>query len=365
MQVSRIDVYVLRVPVNRPVRSAVGEYDNRPMVLIRIEDEIETVGWGEVFCNFPPCGAEHRARLIDTFLAPLVVGKSFSTPQDIFRLLLQKTEIVVIKSGEFGPFHQCIAGIDIAIWDIFARRKHLPLWRLIDFKGDPHLNVYASGLTPGELESIVERRFNEGYRAFKLKTGFGLRADLFNIKALRDLLGEKPHIMADANQVWNYEEAHAAVQAFAQYDLMWVEEPIRANRPIAEWQMLSERSPIDLALGECLYGEQMLLEMIESGVPTYLQPDVIKWGGVTGTLPVIRACVENEIQYCPHCFGGGISLLASAHLLASCGGRGWLEVNANNNPLQSILIDPFPKPQKESGFFPKRWDWAGNRIWIR
>jgi L-alanine-DL-glutamate epimerase-like enolase superfamily enzyme len=341
MQIRNIKVYVIRVPSRRPVRSAVAEYDNRPAVLVRVLDEGGTCGWGEVFCNIPPCGDEHRARLIDAVLAPLVIGKRISTPPEIYPSLTRETEIIALKSGEFGPFAQCIAGIDIALWDLHAKRMKMPLWKLLNPQGDPCLKIYASGLGPDDFEKVAARRRKEGFRAFKLKIGFDLKSDLLNLERLRVVIGDDAALMADANQVWSCTQALEALELFSRYNLYWLEEPIRCNRPMEEWKQLAATGSMALAAGENLRGEDQFKRFIDSGVLTFLQPDVVKWGGISGLLPVVRNAAEKGILYCPHSFGSGVGLIASAQLLAAQQGKGWLEVDANENPLQRKMIDPF------------------------
>ena len=68
-----------------------------------------------------------------------------------------------------------------------------------------------------------------------------------------------------------------------------------------------------------------------------VQPDVAKWGGLSACLPLARRALAAGRRFCPHCLGGGISLLASAHLLAAAGGDGLLEIDANDNPLRDAL----------------------------
>ncbi len=70
--IRRVESFVYRAPVATPVVTSFGVMTERPAVLVRIEDGDGAAGWGEVWCNFPGCGAEHRARLIDTVIAPLV-----------------------------------------------------------------------------------------------------------------------------------------------------------------------------------------------------------------------------------------------------------------------------------------------------
>src|SRR5688572_32041169 len=71
---------VFRCPIETPVITSFGVMRERPMVLVRAEDADGAVGWGEIWCNFPAVGAEHRARLVETVLAPLVEGRVFDGP---------------------------------------------------------------------------------------------------------------------------------------------------------------------------------------------------------------------------------------------------------------------------------------------
>ena len=105
---------------------------NRPAVFVRVEDEDGHVGWGEVWANFPSTGAEHRARLVNEVLAPLIsriCGQA--SPSDVFEKLTQATSVLALQSGEPGPFAQAIAGIDLAVWDLYARRRNTALWKLL------------------------------------------------------------------------------------------------------------------------------------------------------------------------------------------------------------------------------------------
>jgi L-alanine-DL-glutamate epimerase-like enolase superfamily enzyme len=71
-----------------------------------------------------------------------------------------------------------------------------------------------------------------------------------------------------------------------------------------------------------------------------VQPDLAKWGGISACLPLAGRIRAAGRRYCPHYLGGGIGLLASAHLLAATGGDGLLEIDANPNPLRERLCGP-------------------------
>ena len=68
-----------------------------------------------------------------------------------------------------------------------------------------------------------------------------------------------------------------------------------------------------------------------------LQPDVANWDDISGCWPVIQDIRARGLRYCPQYLGAGIGLSASAHVLAAVGGDGMLEVDANDNPLRTLL----------------------------
>jgi D-galactarolactone cycloisomerase len=331
-----VAVHVLRYRIANPVRTSFGTMNERPALLVRVEDADGSHGWGEVWCNFPACGAEHRARLVETVLAPLLEGVRFNSPHDAFEHLTQATAVLAIQSGEPGPIAQAIAGIDLALWDLVARRAGQPMWRLLGGSTD-EVGVYASGINPDRPDDMVARKRAEGYRGFKLKIGFGEQRDLENLQRVRDAAGSGNAVMADANQAWDLPTAIKRVKQLERFNLAWIEEPLRADRPWSEWQALRQHAPAPLSAGENVAGAEAFEALIATGAVQVVQPDVAKWGGISGTLPVIRSIHANGLRHCPHYLGAGIGLLHSAHLLAATGGDGWLEVDANCNPLRTLL----------------------------
>ncbi len=344
IQIDLVEAFVYRCVIDTPVQTSFGIMRDRPAVFVRVTDSDGTVGWGEIWCNFPSVGAEHRARLVDSVFAPLLQGKSFSDPAAAFHELSTGTEVLAIQSAEPGPIAQCIAGLDTALWDLSAKRAGQPLWRHLGGK-NPNLGVYASGLNPTGPEILAERCYSEGYRAFKLKVGFGRARDHGNLQTLRAMIGACD-LMVDANQAWDIATACNEAQALAPFELRWLEEPLRANRPWSEWKELAAVSPVALAAGENLAGEEAFNQALGAGVLQVVQPDLAKWGGISGCLPVTQRIRQAGRRYCPHFLGAGIGLLASAHLLAAAGGDGLLEVDANPNPLRSLTCGSLSNVQE-------------------
>lgn len=333
--IRHVEPLLFRYPVETPVRTSFGVMRERPALFVRIEDGDGAVGWGEAWCNFPDCGAEHRARLVETVFAPMLEGLTASDPADTWRELTRRTAVLAIQSGEPGPIQQCIAAIDIALWDLAARRAGQPLWRLLGGT-DPRIRVYASGVNPEAPERVAVKCRDEGHRAFKLKVGFGEKADLANLRAMREAIGAEGTLMADANQAWDLPAALAMAGRMEPFRLEWLEEPLRADRPWSEWQELAGSTAIALAGGENIAGVDAFDAALAAGALRVVQPDAAKWGGISGCIDVARRIRHSGRRYCPHYLGGGVGLLASAHLLAAAGGDGLLEIDANPNPLRTL-----------------------------
>ncbi len=345
MHIKNLDALLFRAPIAEPLRTSFGVLHNRPALLVRAEDADGAVGWGEIWCVFPPCGAEHRAALVETMLAPIVTGQEWADPAAAYRGMTETTHIVTLQGGEAGPMAQAISGVDIALWDLAARKADKPLWRFLakdGTDGDGTMPIYASGINPDRPEIIAAAKQAEGYTAFKLKVGFGEARDLENLKNLRDTLGRDVQLMVDANQGWDLETAMHMSPKLDRFGLTWLEEPLACDRPADEWLTLANSSPVLLAAGENLRGDAEFDAMIASRNIAYMQPDMTKWGGFTGCLPVARRIMAAGLTYCPHYLGGAVGFMASAHLLAAAGGRGLLEADVNPNPLREEMLGAPP-----------------------
>ena len=201
-----VQAFGYRYPLTTPVITSFGQMADRPAVFVRVEDTDGNVGWGEVWCNFPAPGAEHRVRLVNDVLAPALVGFKASEPSAAFERLTQGTSVLALQSGEAGPFAQSIAGIDLAVWDLYARaaeRCAMEAARRIARARSRFTPAASIRSGPSETaEAALER----GYRALKLKIGFDPAGDRANLAALRRLVGEGL-LAADVNQGWTLAQA--------------------------------------------------------------------------------------------------------------------------------------------------------------
>ncbi|KQW20549.1 mandelate racemase [Afipia sp. Root123D2] len=327
-----------RFPLSTSVVTSFGRMLNRPAVFVQIEDTDGVIGWGEVWSNFPAVGAEHRVRIVNEIIAPLVENVSIGHPGEIFQQLTARLDVLALQCGEPGPFAHSIAGLDLALWDLFARRQRQPLWRLLGGTS-PRFGVYASGINPTGSAAMAEAALARGHRALKLKIGFDAAQDRDNLKQLRAIVGTDS-LAADANQAWDLDEALKRADGFTGFDLAWLEEPIRADRPRQEWIKLAGAVSMPLAAGENVASRDGFAQLIAEGAITVVQPDAAKWGGLSECVTIGRNALAAGRRFCPHYLGGGIGLLASAHLLAAVGGDGLLEIDSNDNPLRDRFCGP-------------------------
>ena len=121
IQLARLEAYAFRVPIANPIKVAFGTFRDRPMVLVRAVEQDGSEGWGEVWCNWPAVTAEHRARLAAD-IGERLVGRTFQDPAHAFEQLTRELEVLALQTGEPGPIASVLAGIDIALWDLSARR---------------------------------------------------------------------------------------------------------------------------------------------------------------------------------------------------------------------------------------------------
>lgn len=332
VQVTRIQAFAYRCPTPRIVETSFGVMKDRPAVFVRIEDSDGAYGWGEVFANWPAAGAEHRVNLLAADIAPLVLGQTYRQPDELFTQLSAQTRIRALQCGEPGPFQQVIAGLDIALWDLFAHRQGLPLRKLISSTAADSVPAYASGISIRQADDAIDTARRSGIHDFKVKVGFDA-TDAASVNALAQRLASNESLCADANQAWSPEQATLFLDDTRSAGLVWLEEPIAADADDESWLALAGTTP--LAGGENISGNDAFEHAIQTGALTVFQPDVAKWGGITGCRQVARNAIAAGRRYCPHYLGGGIGLAASAELLAAVGGDGLLEVDANPNPLRS------------------------------
>jgi L-alanine-DL-glutamate epimerase-like enolase superfamily enzyme len=338
--VSRIQVYVFQDDAPPAVASSFGVSTQRTSVLVKVEDQHGHHGWGEIWSGHPAFGAYHRASILEQLLAPRALGR----PLDAIPALTADLEADMIPmlrlAGEAGPLAHTLAGLDCALWDMAARARGVPLYRLLGGQAR-RLPVYASGVSPSISPAGLAALRDRGFRAFKFKAALQDERALDDLERNVAALGPGESAMIDANCGWDLDGAMHALARIHALPLQWVEEPIGPERPAAEWRAL-RRAGHRLAGGENLLTLQAFRTAFEW--LDVVQPDLGKWGGVSKVLPLARDVLASGRRYCPHAFGSHVGAALAAHVLCAAGGDGVLELDANPNPLRTLAAPDFPAP---------------------
>lgn len=233
-------------------------------------------------------------------IAPVLIGED---PNDIGKVW---TKVVWAGAsvGRSGVATQAIAAIDIALWDLKAKRPGLPLAKLIGASRDSVQTYNTSGgflHTP--IEEVMDnaaRSLANGIGGIKLKVGQpDWRTDIARVTAVREFLGDDVPLMVDANQQWDRPTANRMCRILEQFDLVWIEEPLDAYDAEGH-AMLARNFDTSIATGEMLASVGEHVRLLEAGAVDILQPDAPRIGGITQFLKLAGLAEHHNVQLAPH-----------------------------------------------------------------
>lgn len=255
-----------------------------------------------------------------------------------------------------GPNVIALAALDVANWDLKARREGVPLVRALG--GEPGaVPVYASGgFSPdGEIEvsaDLARRYAAMGFKGVKPRANANER-DAAAIEAVRKAVGDDIAIMIDANEKGTIETAARLLSCAADFGVTFVEEPLPSGDPLGYRTLgaLVSRAPI--ATGEHLQGIDRFAVAIADGYCSYVQPDLAMAGGLTPCREVARLAARAGIVVAPHFLPG-----LFVHLNGSFGGSMLLE----EFPLIEEAFEGWPRIDDQGRIAPANEPGHGLRI---
>lgn len=266
-------------------------------------------------------------------VAEVAIGQDPADIERIYESLMWAGASV----GRSGVATQAVAALDVALWDLKARRADLPLAKLLGSHRDS-CRVYntSGGFLQASVEEIKEKAsasLEAGIAGIKIKVGQpDWRTDLDRVAAMREHLGDGP-LMVDANQQWDRATARRMCRALEEHDLIWIEEPLDAWDAIGHAD-LSRTFDTPIATGEMLtsVGEHMAL--IDQGYKGIVQPDAPRIGGITPFLRFATLADHHGLALAPH-----FSMEIHLHLAAAYPSEPWVEHFEWLNPLFEERID--------------------------
>ena len=244
-------------------------------------------------------------QVIDLYLKPLLIG---ADPWD-FEMLWQLMYRRTMAFGRKGIGMTAISAVDIAIWDLLGKSVKQPVYRLLGGKTKPRIPVYASRLysTPvDELASEARRYVKEGYKAMKLRYGWGpldgaagMQKNVELVRTVRETVGDGIDIMTDAYMGWTLDYANRMLPLLEPFNLRWLEEPVIPD-DIRGYAELKSYGRIPIAGGEhefTLFGFQQLLD---ARAVDYIQFDTNRVGGITQARKISALAEAHQIPVIPH-----------------------------------------------------------------
>jgi L-alanine-DL-glutamate epimerase-like enolase superfamily enzyme len=297
-------------------------------VRLRDGDGAEGLGYGYTV----GAGGGAIQRLIARDLGPLIEGAD----ETRIEALWQKLWWAVHYVGRGGLAVHAISAIDTALWDLMARRRGLPLWRLLGGH-NPEVPAYAGGIdlffTLDQLLRQTEDNLAKGFRAIKMKVGRErLAEDVARVAAMRELLGPDLPLMVDANMRWSADQAIRAARAFAPHQVYWLEEPTIPD-DVPGQARVQRDGGLPLAAGENLHSLYEFQALIAAGGVSFPEPDLSNCGGVSVWLKVARLAEAANLPVTSH----GVHDL-HVHLLAAVPNASYLEVHGFG--LERFIAEP-------------------------
>lgn len=323
------DHYRIELPVVLS-DSTHGDMSHFEVVTVRITDADGAEGVGYTYTVGVGGGAIHN--LIERDLAPGLIGRQADLTEALWNHLWWATHYV----GRGGLTVHAISALDIALWDLKAKRAGAPLWRFLG-GAEPQVRAYAGGidlLFPlDRLLRQTEDNLARGFRAIKMKVGRDKTSEDFErVAEMRKFLGDGFPLMVDANMRWQVDQAIRAARRLRDFDLVWLEEPTLPDDFAGHARILAEGG-VPLAAGENLHSLYEFDHLISAGGVTYPEPDVSNCGGITVWLKIARLAEAKNLSVTSH----GVHDL-HVHLLAAIPNASYLE--AHGFGLERFIAHP-------------------------
>ncbi len=244
-------------------------------------------------------------QVIDLYLEPLLIGKDPFDSEFLWQLMYRQT----MAFGRKGIAMAAISAIDIAIWDILGKATGQPVFKLLGGKTKPSVPVYASRLysqSLPELAAEAQRYKDQGYRAMKLRFGWGpvdgaagMQRNVDLVRTVREVIGYDVDLMADAYMGWTLDYARRMVPLLEPFQLRWLEEPVIPD-DIGGYAALKSLGRIPIAGGEHEFTIYGFRQMLEAKALDYIQFDTNRVGGITQARKICALAESFQVPVVPH-----------------------------------------------------------------
>lgn len=312
MKITSIRTHVLEATLSQPFAYSRAWYDTRMAMIVEIETDEGLTGWGECY------GPAWMTAAVVKSVTPWLIGMDPMRTDFLWQELYARLR----DHGQKGVVVEGLSGIDIALWDIKGKRFGVPVCQLMGGPLRTEVQAYATGLyrrkSGDPLEYLAHEAaeyVEQGFRAVKLKVGFGVDEDADVTRAVRAAIGPDVALMIDANHAYDAIAAIRLGRKIEALDIGWFEEPVLPE-DVAGYREVKRALSIPIAGGECEFTRFGFRELFVSRALDIVQPDTCAAGGLSECKKIADMATAFGIRYNPHVWGTGIAMAASLQLLA-------------------------------------------------
>jgi galactonate dehydratase len=282
-------------------------------VLIKITADDGTVGWGETYGIIAP---DAVTAIVDDVLGPLIVGRD---PRDAVVIQEDLYDLMRVRGFFGGFFVDAIAGLDIAIWDLFGKLLGQPVVKLLGGQRQERIPAYVSGLPGATLDdrlALARDFLARGFDAFKYAAAVSFEGVVQEMRVLREGLGPQVKLMVDLHWKFTAQEAVQLIDQLAPYNPYFVEAPCQPEDLEGQAHVgASVRVP--LALGEEWRTVFEYRPRLERRAMSIVQPEM-GHTGISQFMQIGRMANAFHMKVIPHAsIGIGIYQAASLHATAA------------------------------------------------
>jgi L-alanine-DL-glutamate epimerase-like enolase superfamily enzyme len=331
-RIASVETFIVSIPRDVPYLGGLGQDEqvnsrgylirkgNRTIypatdmsVLIKLTADDGTVGWGETYGIVAP---EAVTAIIDDVLGPAVIGRD---PRDAVVIQEDLYDMMRVR-GFFGGFYvDSIAGVDIAIWDLFGKLVGQPVVKLIGGQRRSSIPAYVSGLPGRSLDERVALAHSfvaRGFSAFKYHAAVSFDGIIDEMRALREGLGESVQLMVDLHWKFTAQEAIQLIDQLTPYRPCFVEAPCQPEDIEGQTQV-GAQIRVPLALGEEWRTVYEYRPRLERRAMSIIQPEMGHIG-ISQFMQIARMANAFHMNVIPHAsIGIGIFQAASLHAAAA------------------------------------------------
>ncbi|MFI5958908.1 mandelate racemase/muconate lactonizing enzyme family protein [Cryptosporangium sp. NPDC051539] len=278
------------------------------VLVVRLTDGDQQVGYSLLWGQREPQLTLFEAAI--RYLSPQLNG---AHPDGLPHALARLDQAAAFV-GRAGVAAFAASGLEMALQDLACRRAGVSLGRHLGQRAD-HLRAYQTGLMlpTGGDELVAEARaiYARGIKAIKMIVGKpSVEEDVARITQVRDALPADARLMVDALQRWDVPEALRAAEAFADLDLVWLEDPID-HLDLAGYEQLARESAVPIATGEALFSVDQFAHLLDVGVP-FVIAELERVGGIGPWCRIADMAANSSSQMLSHIYPHVSAQLLSA-----------------------------------------------------